>query len=81
VGAITALLALLALPMFPPTTAADAVGVAIGSFGLLFGLILLLYASGLVRPTDTTRRVPVNPWLLGLVVLALAATALTQCPS
>jgi uncharacterized membrane protein HdeD (DUF308 family) len=80
VGAVAALLAFLVLPMFPSDGTADAVGAVVGTFVLAFTLIVLLYASGMVRPTDRTRRVPVNPWLLSLVLVTLVAALLTQCP-
>lgn len=50
-----------------------------GAGVILFAFVLLLYAVGLVQPTDTSKKMPASPRLLIAAVAALAVVAVAQC--
>lgn len=78
VAVLCVALGVFSLPMFPAYTVTP---LEIGTAGILmFGLVLSAYASGLVRPADRSRRIPVNLSLLAIAGVALALAAATQCP-
>jgi len=76
-SAIVAVLFVMALPMFPEYTIVRAtlelLGVVVGTF--LF--IVTLYATEVVKANDGSR--PFNPWILGLVAVALVLLIGTEC--
>jgi hypothetical protein len=69
---------LLKSPGFRSYGALRALSEIAASTAIVFVVVLLLYGTGLVRPTDKSKRMPVNPWLVGLVLVALVIAWLTQ---
>jgi len=70
-GASAAVISLFMLPMLGEHTTGDAIGAVALNFVAVGGMILLLYLSGIVKPTDRKKAMPVNPWIVAVLALTL----------